>query len=236
VEAIAEPSSAGPGSVLLGNPKAFARVTDRAGAGSVGTIGGPSGWVLKVAGWLGIGGMDMVADLPRWKRSRWLPVVLLTERNADGSGVGVALTARTGRLLGDYEGPRAFMARPLHWGGPARGPLRLVHSYPQVPGAVPLGDTGLYAGGSLDDAQAWVTEGQGSSLRFRFFLNNIRWAKDELRAEVTRSEDRPWIPVRCSADLVLAEVDSIDDKPLWVRVAELAGGEAEAAGRRHNLI
>eukprot|EP00418_Pyrodinium_bahamense_P028322 CAMPEP_0179157794 /NCGR_PEP_ID=MMETSP0796-20121207/76972_1 /TAXON_ID=73915 /ORGANISM="Pyrodinium bahamense, Strain pbaha01" /LENGTH=114 /DNA_ID=CAMNT_0020859433 /DNA_START=61 /DNA_END=405 /DNA_ORIENTATION=- len=114
----------------------------------------------------------------------------------------------------------------------------MVHPYPQVPGAELLSeDTGLYLGGGLAEAQDWVEEGQGSSLRFRFFLNNIRWPPGELAAEVAPAGgQKTWLPTRCSADLVLSEVDSSEERPLWAQLAELAGGEAEEAGRQHGLL
>ncbi|CAE8621124.1 unnamed protein product, partial [Polarella glacialis] len=113
--------------------------------------------------------------------------------------------------------------------------LTMVHPYPQVPGSKPLADGGLYLGGSLAGAQAWVDDGQGSSLRFRFFLNRVRWSAGELQAELA-PPDRTWLTVRCSIDLVLSESDSIDNKPLWVQIAELAGGEAQELGRLHDLM
>jgi len=143
---------------------------------------------------------------------------------------------RTGQLMGDFI--NHFHSRPLHYGGPEDASLTMVHPYKQVPGAQPLEDSGLYLGGDFAGAQDWVEEGEGSSLRFRFFLNRVRWKPGELEKEVgPGAGERPlWIPIRCSADLVLSEVDSPEDKPLWVQVAELAGGDAEAAGREHDLL
>jgi len=86
---------------------------------------------------------------------------------------------------------------------------------------------------TFDGAQAWVEEGQGSSLRFRFFIQNIQWLPGDLKDEV---EMRIWVPVKCSTDLVLAEVDSVGEKPLWAQIVELTGGEIEDAGRLYGLI
>ncbi|CAE7221292.1 unnamed protein product [Symbiodinium microadriaticum] len=55
--------------------------------------------------------------------------------------------------------------------------VTMIHPYPEVEGSKPLSDGGLYLGGSLAGAQAFVEEGTGSSLRIRFFLNRIEWNK-----------------------------------------------------------
>merc|ERR1719221_939977 len=103
-----------------------------------------------------------------------------------------------------------FHSRPLQYGGPAEASLTMVHPYPQVEGSSQLADSGLWLGGDFGSAQSWVDDGEGSSLRFRFFLNRIRWSRGQLATEVRRGKgpgqfsfDQPWIPVRCSADLVL---------------------------------
>jgi len=226
-------SKVGAGSVLLGDPREFAGVASRAGLGGMSTLDGVMGFVLKMASWLGIGGMDMVADLPRWKRSRWLPVVLLTERRPDGSGQGVALTARTGRLLGDLEGMTSFMTRPLHWGGPEKTLLRIVHTYAEVQGARPLGSSGLYYGGELASAMAWVTEGQGSSLRFRFFIGEVKWGPGELDAEL---EAGKWAALECDADILLDESEELSGQPLWTELATAAGGSLLETAKAYNLL
>lgn len=228
---ITNPSSIGSGTVLLGDPRAFAQVTSRAGVGSLGPVGGLAGWVLKVAGWLGIGGMDMISDMPRWKRTRWLPVVLVTERNPDGSGLGMALTARTGKLLGDYEGLMAFMTRPLHWGGPERRSLCMIHPYPEIEGARRLGESGLYQGGELESALAWVTQGQGTSLRFRFFVGQIKWGPGELDSELQAGH---WFALSCDSNRILDE--SEDGQPLWTELAVAAGGVTADIAKQYDLL
>ena len=59
-------------------------------------------WVLRVSAFLGMGGLDLVADISRWKRSNWMPVVLVTHIS-EQQAEGVSLTARTGILLGDIQ-------------------------------------------------------------------------------------------------------------------------------------
>lgn len=166
--------------------------------------------------------------------ARALPVVLLTQVHQDGRAEGVWLTRRTGKLMGDYV--NCFCSRPLHYGGPVQAPLTMVHPYPEVPGARPLGESGLFFGGDFDGAQQWVEDGEGSSLRFRFFLNQARWEEGELAADLWPEEDCSWIAVRCSKDLILAEADALDEKPLWARIAELAGGAAEDIGNEYGLL
>lgn len=166
--------------------------------------------------------------------SRALPVVLLTQVHQDGRAEGVWLTRRTGKLMGDYVD--CFCSRPLHYGGPVQAPLTMLHPYPEVPGARPLGESGLFFGGDFDGAQQWVEDGEGSSLRFRFFLNQVRWDEGELAADLWPGEDCSWIAVRCSRDLVLAEADALDETPLWARIAELAGGAAEDLGNEYGLL
>lgn len=204
------------GDVLLANPAQFfsGKVT---GPRRVGLRDGPS------------------PDWPRRESFRLLPVILLTKVRDDGGAEGLWLTMRTGQLMGDFI--NHFHSRPLLYGGPKEAGLTMVHPYPQVPGSKPLSDGGLYMGGDFAGAQEWVEEGQGSSLRFLFFLNRVRWGAGELAAEVRAdSLERLWLPMRCSIDLVLSESGSMNEKPLWARVAELAGGDAEALGKLHGLL
>jgi len=177
----------------------------------------------------------VMSDWPTREKLRMMPVVLLTRVDTDrGTAEGLWLTMRTGRLMGDFVSH--FQSRPLLYGGPEEAGLTMVHPYPQVPGSEVLGENGLYIGGEFTGAQDWVEEGEGSSLRFRFFMNQVRWGPGEFAAELAPGSGRsPWIPVRCNSDLVLSEVDSSDDMPLWLRVARLAGGAAEEAARKHNL-
>jgi len=209
-----------PGMVLLGNPAAF--------IGEDGPDDGPRR--------VGLSSL-LPSHLSSREKLRWMPVVLITSVEADGVAEGVSLTVRTGRLMGDFF--NFFHSRPLHLGGPDEEDLTMLHPYPpsQVPGAKLLSeDSGVYINTdpkTFQGAQAWVEEGQGSSLRFRFFIRKIRWSPGDLKKEV---ETRVWVPVTCSTDLVLAEVDSIVEKPLWAQIAALAGGDVEDAGRLYGLI
>lgn len=217
-EIIREDDTLVAGDILLGSPMGF--------IGEGGSEAGPErvGLTSRIS-----------EDWPSREQLRLIPVVLVTRIRADGGAEGVCLTMRTGRLMGDYV--NHFHTRPLHFGGPEKASLTMIHPYQEVPGSERLSkDGGLYLGGDFGGAQEWVEEGQGSELRFRFFVNRIRWKPGELFKEVRGSGEQVWIPVRCSADLVLAEVDSIDEKPLWVRIAELAGGEAEELGRRFGFL
>ncbi|CAJ1408333.1 unnamed protein product [Effrenium voratum] len=212
---VLDPAAVRAGDVLLGDPRRFF------GEGSSPTL-------------RRIGLQERIPeDYPRRERLRYLPVILLTSVEDSGKAEGVWLTLRTGQLLGDFI--NFFHSRPLLYGGPSRSEsVLMVHPYAEVEGAKPLPD-GLFLGGSFESAQAWVEEGQGSSLRMRFFLNRIEWQQGELAAELAPSE-KAWLPVRCSVDLVLSETDAIDAKPLWVKVAESAGGQPELLGRAYGLL
>jgi putative AlgH/UPF0301 family transcriptional regulator len=191
-------------------------------------------WVLRISAFFGIGGLDLVADIDRWKRANWMPVVLVTDVSPNHAE-GVSLTARTGILLGDLEeeGALSFASRPLHWGGPERSPLLLLHPYEGVPGSKELGDSGLFVSRNLRQAREWLDENTGSSLRFRFFSNRVQWAAGELEREL---QNGVWFPVSASRDLVLDESQSVGADPLWSVIASLVGGEVEDLGNSYDLF
>jgi len=227
-----------PGTVLLGNPKEFIDTASRAGAGRMGPIGGgltPIATIFfKVASLFGVNALNVFADGFFGKKTRLLPVVLVTDRKPDGSAEGVALTTRTGQLLGDFQNIGAFMTRPLYWGGPEQSSLTMVHPYSQVPQAKSLGATNLYVGGDLDGARDWVEDGQGSSLRFRFFVRKVKWSAGELDNELAAKK---WFPVECTSECVLDESSEDNSgKPLWAELATLAEGEALQAGRKSGVM
>ena len=223
-----------PGQLLVADPRRFAQAACRAGAGSVGLLPDLADWVLRVSAFFGIGGLDLVADIDRWKRSNWMPVVLVTEVSPTHAE-GVSLTARTGILLGDLEeeGALSFASRPLHWGGPELAPLLLLHPYDGVPGSKELGQSGLFVSRSLPRAREWLDENAGSSLRFRFFSNRVRWSVGELDREL---QNGVWFPVSASRDLVLDESQSVGADPLWSVIASLVGGEVEELGKSYDLF
>mmetsp|Transcript_47042 Transcript_47042/g.102427 ORF Transcript_47042/g.102427 Transcript_47042/m.102427 type:complete len:342 (+) Transcript_47042:1-1026(+) len=223
-----------PGQVLIADPRRFAAAACRAGAGSVGLLPDLADWVLRISAFFGIGGLDLVADIDRWKRSNWMPVVLVTDVSPNHAE-GVSLTARTGILLGDLEeeGALSFASRPLHWGGPERSPLLLLHPYEGVPESKELGDSGLFVSRNLRQAREWLDENTGSSLRFRFFSNRVQWAAGELEREL---QNGVWFPVSASRDLVLDESQSVGADPLWSVIASLVGGEVEDLGNSYDLF
>lgn len=209
------------GDVLLANPAGF--IGD-------GPLTGPErlGWGRRISD-----------NWPRRETLRSLPVVLLTRFEKDASGFtraeGLWLSMRSGSLMGDFV--NFFHSRPVYVGGPVDASLTMIHPYPQVPNSEALGSGGLHISDNLEGAHKWVDEGEGSSLRFRFFVNRVGWGAGQLKAEVDQNPvDAPWIPVRCSAEVVLREADSMEDKPLWLHIAELAGGRAEAAAREFDLL
>lgn len=216
-----------PGMVLLGNPAAF--------IGDDAPGDGPRRVGLRNI---------MSPEWPSREKLRWMPVVLITRIQANNVAEGVALTYRSATLMGDLF--NSFHSRPLNLGGPDEaGPdeadLTMLHPYPpsQVAGAELLSEeSGIYINFNnpvefLKHAQEWVEEGQGSSLRFRFYYRKIRWSPGDLKDEV---EKRIWVPVTCSGDLLLADMDSVGEKPLWAKIVSLIGGDVEDAARLYGLI
>lgn len=211
-----EVSDLQPGDVLIADPRGFIGEVSARGAKRVGMRG------------------PMSRGYSTREKLRILPVILVLSR--DDRGVeGVLLTQRTGQLLGDFIGN--FQSRPLMFGGPSLGGVTMVHPYKEVPGSVALADSGLYAGGDFGAAQEWVEEGQGSSLRFRFFINRVYWNKQDILEETAAAGNlRFHIPIRCSMDLILNEDEDLNDKPLWAKLAELAGGEVLEIAREFSLL
>ena len=80
----------------------------------------------------------------------------------------------TGRL-----GENALYMGGEHGG---RGAL-MVHGVPNVRGATPLGDTGLYVGG-IADAMQRVDAGKCDPDEFKFFFNMAKFAGGELQQAV----------------------------------------------------
>ena len=66
------------GTVLLADSRRFAAASLRAGMGSVGLVPQAAEWLLRAAAWLKIGGLDLVADAPRYKRLESLQSSVLT--------------------------------------------------------------------------------------------------------------------------------------------------------------
>jgi len=164
-----------------------------------------------------------------------LPVVLLTRQSPMGSE-GLLLNAFTGQLLGDL-GYEEFMTRPLYYGGPlqvADNVLWMLHAYPELPGCLQLTMDGLAVSDDFDSACDWVQNGTGSSMRFKFFVSSVRWQPGE-EGELA-PESGIWLPARCSRELLLREPDSPFEEPLWVQIAERAGGELASLARAHSLL
>jgi len=235
VEHVEQASTAVSGDVLLAHPRQFAASAARAGVGDMGnTLGDVGSVVFKALVFFGMGDSDMfMKEFPQREKLRRMPVVLLTQRNPDGSGEGFSLTARTGRLLGDFEGFEGFMTRPVHTGGPDKGLFEMVHSYPQVRGASKLDSSDLYIGGDFKSAQDWVNDGEGSSLRFRFFVGKVSWGRGELDGELQRGQ---WLVARGAQDSVLDEAQGLNTKPLWAKLADDMGDEVRAVGRAFGLL
>mmetsp|Transcript_44500 Transcript_44500/g.81281 ORF Transcript_44500/g.81281 Transcript_44500/m.81281 type:complete len:297 (+) Transcript_44500:44-934(+) len=162
-----------------------------------------------------------------WNFDREVPVVLITKHES-GATEGILLTRRTGVLMGDFV--NAFQNRPLQWGGPkgTSNRILMVHPYSEVPDCEPVGMTGLYKGSNVLKAHEWLRDesNAASSLRFRFFIDFVRWDQGSLEEEV---QGRVWLPMHVSRDLILSEEFDRDGKPLYEAIAELATDETKAA-------
>lgn len=212
---VISPDSVRPGDLLLAHPEGFVGEEQ----GNMGT--------------LRVGMLRQIPeDYPRRETLRLLPVVLVTEISSDGTTEGVTLGRRSGSLMGDYV--NFFHSQPLLIGGPHRSSIKMLHPYPQVPESTQLGeDVNLFVSTNFAGAQDWVENGEGSSLRFRFFANSVHWEKGELQKELG---SKFWLPLRCSPELVFSEVDGPRAKSLWAQVVELAGGEAEELAKEYGLM
>eukprot|EP00931_Biecheleriopsis_adriatica_P041834 TRINITY_DN23866_c0_g1_i1.p1 TRINITY_DN23866_c0_g1~~TRINITY_DN23866_c0_g1_i1.p1 ORF type:complete len:348 (+),score=56.72 TRINITY_DN23866_c0_g1_i1:34-1044(+) len=175
------------------------------------------------------------ADAPRRDLGR-LPVVLVTKVSRGGAE-GLLLGVWSGKLLGDLD-LQEFMTRPLYWGGISivdpEKLLTMLHAYPDMPGAVKVTEDGLAVSNSFETAREWITEGPGSSLRFKFFQGCVRWDDDEVQE--LSPEAGIWLAVNASRNVLLREPDSSFEEPLWVQLAEKAGGKLAALGAEHGLL
>jgi len=210
------------GSVLLAQPASY--------LASVGSEAEPPAAALRT------GLLPAEPDAQRLSRAN-LPVVLLTKRGPEGSeGLLLNLNVWTGQLLGDLGYPN-FMTRPLYFGGFTRdpeNPLLMLHPYPKLPGSRQLTADGLALTTNYSAASSWVHDGPGSALRFKFFAARVCWGPGE--EHELHPERGIWLPMRCSRDLILREPDSNFEEPLWVQIAERAGGKLAALARAHSLL
>lgn len=180
--------------------------------------------------------MPLRPDAQRRDRAN-LPVVLITRRSPQGTE-GLMLGCWTGRLLGDLDFNQ-FMTRPLYLGGghqlPDAKPLSLLHAYPELRGSLRLTPDGLAISDGFHEACDFVDNDIGSPWRFKFFVQRVFWKPGEDETELS-PERGVWLPVRCSRDLLLREPDSAYEEPLWVQIAQKAGGELADLGRKYGLF
>jgi len=231
------------GTVLLANPDVFLRHSLWDSIDETGRSNGVSGEIALMAAVLRTGWrLDAEEEPSRTDRAR-LPVVLIRHRDAE-STEGLMLGCYSGRLLGDLneEGFKYFLTRPLYYGtldgtshGEEKPTLSMLHGYPDMPGAVCLGE-GLGISYNYSQACEWVSpEGPGSSLRFKFLLGHVSWSASEAKRELS-AEAGIWIPVRASGDLLLREPDSPFEEPLWVQLVQRVGGNIAELARKYSLL
>jgi len=225
------------GTVLLANPDVF--LHDGFWDSSDDLQEGTPSAALRYTGWTR---QEEEAQLPRRDRARWrLPVILIRHQDEAGAE-GLVLDRWTGKLLGDLDPDLlAFQTRPLYLGynePPDEPPsLSMLHGYPAMPGATCIGEGLAFSNiTAFGEACDWVgPEGPGSSLRFKFFYGFVKWSLTKAKRELS-SEAGIWIPVRASTDMLLREPDSSFEEPLWVQLAERAGGTIAELARKHSLL
>ncbi len=61
-----------------------------------------------------------------------------------------------------------------------------------VEGSVPIGDSGLYMGGSIQQAAELVLQGKASNEDFKFFYNQCEWLPGSLERECIQVEGALW--------------------------------------------
>jgi len=223
------------GTVLLANPDVFLRRSLWEGNSSSDDYEEIKllAAVLRT-GWSWIPQMN---ESPRRDRA-CLPVVLIRRRD-EGGTEGLMLGCWSGSLLGDVPQFDCFLTRPLYYGTLDREAeelgLSMLHGYPEMPGAICLGE-GLGISYNYSQARDWVSpEGPGSSLRFKFFYGHVSWSASEAMRELS-AKSSIWIPVRASTDLLLREPDSSFEEPLWVQLVNKVGGNIAELARKYSLL
>jgi len=174
------------------------------------------------------------ASASRHDKAASLPVVLLIRKTTYGVE-GLVLGWWSGRLLGDPElNFTQFQTRPLYLGGVVKRPFSFLHSYPEMPSARRLSGDGLSTSEDFGAACSWISEGNGSSMRFKFFMNGVWW-KNEEYAELSSAAD-VWLPVTVNLNLIMREPDSSFEEPLWVQIADKAGGKIRQLAEEYGLL
>jgi len=225
------------GTVLLANPDVFSRHSLWEGDSS----NDDSGEIMLLAAVLRTGWYPHVEEeMSRIERA-CLPVVLIRRRDEAGTE-GLMLGCYSGQLLGDFPQCKCFSTRPLYYGTldsvdreDQKPALSTLHAYPEMPGAICLGE-GLGISYNYSQACDWVSpEGPGSSLRFKFFHGYVHWSASEAKRELS-AKAGIWIPVRASTDLLLREPDSSFEEPLWVQLVKHVGGNISKLARKYSLL
>lgn len=119
--------------------------------------------------------------------------------------------------------------QPICLGGTAGSQnLSFIHTYPEIQGAEPISEDGLFFGGDFKSAAYQVQEGVGSGFNFRFFVQFTQWGPGELAAELRAGR---WHPVKAGKMSVLRIRDRKGPDtapPLWKDLMAMAAEAAPA--------
>lgn len=206
------------GTVLLANPKAF--------------FGEER--VPYPAATIRTGRIVPNASASRHDKAASLPVVLIIGKTHYGAE-GLVLGWWSGRLLGDPElNFSQFQTRPLYLGGIVKRPFAFLHTYPEMPSTRKLTKDGLSTSEDYGAACDWISEGNGSSMRFKFFMNGVYWPSQEF-AELS-PDAGVWLPTSVDVNWIMREPDSSFEEPLWVQIADKAGGKLKQLAEEYGLL
>ena len=116
-----------------------------------------------------------------------------------------------------------FGSNPVFLGGErGRDTMQVLHAHPELRGAVPLGDTGLYLGG-LSEALALVEAGRLESDGFKFFYKVSEWLPGQLEKELG---DGLWECVSLERGTLLQQHG---DRSMWSSVRASMANEVPLA-------
>ncbi len=146
-------------------------------------------------------------------------VVLLTEFSENGA-MGFVLNRPTRFVLNDLNNDFKDMPPiPVSWGGPVEpNVLHYIHSYPDIPKAVPiLPEEGIFWGGEFETIYRGLKRGAFSPDKIRFFIGYAGWMPAQLNKEM---HEESWIVVPGKHEYVF---DGPKDIRLWYKVLEDSG-------------
>lgn len=156
-------------------------------------------------------------------------VVLLTEHGEEGS-IGFVLNQSTNFEVAALIPDLDSVNEPLLQGGPVeRDSLHFLHTYPDIPEAVDLGN-GIWWSGDFKEVTVGLLSGRLKPERFKFFVGYSGWGQGQLQDEL---DDEVWIVGEFEADQLFGV--QLDDELLWREaMRKLGGNYALLANSPHN--